>query len=63
MDGIIEIYRRIFLLFTKLRKLPEIATNAKLANDKVKGVILEIFYIRSRINLTNLLNFYKDFLT
>ena len=53
---------KILFSLTKLIKFPDTPTNTKQVNDKVKGVILEIFYIKIMINLTILLGFWKIFL-
>ena len=61
MEGKVEINDKILFSLTKLIKFPDTPTNTKHVKDKVKGVILEIFYIKFMINLTILLDFCKNF--
>ena len=56
-EGKSEINDKTLFSLTKLIKFPDTPTNTKQVNDKVKGVILEIFYIKIMINLTILLGF------
>ena len=61
LEGKTEINDKILFSLTKLIKIPDTPTNTRQAKDKVKGVILEIFYIIFKINITILLSFLKFF--